>query len=98
MTAAQGNLLEVLKHCRKSQRFGFEQRLLAVLRILRRAERETRTLEVDVLIAYHSHKAEIAFLLEVGLHNRHASACGLAYSLDEQALADTKFNPDVIWA
>jgi hypothetical protein len=47
---------------------------------------------------HHCHQPEIAFFLEVCFDRCKAASCGLADGFDEQALTDTQFNTNIIWA
>jgi hypothetical protein len=52
----------------------------------------------QVTAEYHCHEPKIAFFLKICFDCRKTPSCRLADGLDEQALANTQFDTDIIWA
>ena len=55
---------------------------------------ETREIEI---LSYHCHQSKVSLFFQVGFDELETSSRGLAYSLDEEALADSELDTRVIW-
>ena len=55
---------------------------------------ETREREI---LSYHCHQSKVSLFFQVGFDELETSSRGLAYSLDEEALADSELDARVIW-